>query len=477
MGELYDRLTAYGKGGAYPFHMPGHKRDGKRFCFQNPFSFDITEIDGFDDLHHPSGILRDAMERAASVYGSEKSYFLVNGSSGGILAAVSACVRQGGKLLTARNCHKSVYHGIFLRGLRPVYLCPPPVSGWGTAGAVPPSAVEAALSAEPDIEAVLITSPTYEGICSDIKEIARICHERKIPLLVDGAHGAHLAYRGEDSAFPPSALEQGADLVIESLHKTLPSLTQTAILHKRSGLIREDVLEWYLQVYQTSSPSYVLMASMDSCISYMAGPEGRADMERYERRLTELRAFAGGLVHIRLLEGEHCDISKLVLKADRMGGREFYDLLRTEYRLQPEMCTETYVILMTSPGDREEGFIRLKRALGEIDGRLGAEERRDRKNVGSWSGVPVRFPAPQAARTLSQMDGAPLEACPLSACAGKISGEFAYIYPPGIPLLAPGELVTEEILSILFRYREEGLEVRGPAEKDSLRVLAEEKPF
>ena len=467
MGKLYDELTAYGRGDDYPFHMPGHKRDEKRFCFQNPFSFDITEIDGFDDLHHPRGILREAMERAAAVYGSEKTYFLVNGSSCGILAAVSACVRRGGKLLTARNCHKSVYYGIFLRGLEPVYLCPPALPDWGTVGPVPPEAVERALFSEPDIEAVLITSPTYEGLCSDIAAISGICHAHGVPLIVDAAHGAHLAYAGEDPSFPPSAVLSGADLAVESLHKTLPSLTQTAVLHKRSSLVREDALEYFLQVYQSSSPSYVLMASIDSCISYMAGERGAADMKAYGERLAKLRGFIRALPRIRLLEAEDMDPSKLVIRAEGMGGKELYDRLRERYGLQPEMCTETYALLMTSPGDRPDGYERLKKALVEISGACGG--RKDR------AAAPVVYPAPEVKASPGELEGAPLESVPLSDCAGRICGEFAFIYPPGIPLLAPGELVTEEIAGILSRYREEGLRIRGSAELDRgrLRVLAE----
>ena len=192
--DLYEQLTAYGRTDMLPFHMPGHKRNSGIFGFNDLFSFDITEIDGFDNLHHADGILREAMEEAAQIYGSERSWFLVNGSSSGLLAAVSACVKRGGTILVARNCHKSIYHGIFLRGLTPSYLCPAGIPGFGAAGAVTPEMVRQGLRDCPQAEAVLITSPTYEGVCSDIAGIAEAAHDHGIPLIVDGAHGAHFSF-------------------------------------------------------------------------------------------------------------------------------------------------------------------------------------------------------------------------------------------------------------------------------------------
>ena len=357
MSKLYERLTAYGNSNVYPLHMPGHKRKGEKFSFGNPFAIDITEIDGFDNLHHPTGILKEAMEAAAAVYGAEKSYFLVNGSSCGILAAISACVSFGGKLLVARNCHKSVYHGIILRRITPVYLCPDMVSGWGMSSGISPEMVEAALLKNPDVEAVLITSPTYEGIISDVKGICEISHKYGIPVIVDAAHGAHFSFWD----ICESAVFCGADLVVESLHKTLPSLTQTAVLHKNSIWVDEMCLEWYLQVYQTSSPSYVLMASMDSCIDYAVSKQGKEDMESYVRELQDFRKEAGALSHMGLLSGSEAggfsyDISKLVIQAAGWGGKELYEKLRQDYQIQPEMHTENYVVLMTSMADNSVVF-------------------------------------------------------------------------------------------------------------------------
>ncbi|QNM04510.1 aminotransferase class I/II-fold pyridoxal phosphate-dependent enzyme [Qiania dongpingensis] len=465
MAGLYDKLVSYGKTDACPFHMPGHKRDGKTFRFENPFSFDITEIDGFDNLHHPEGILKEAMEQAALTYGAEKSYFLVNGSSGGILAAISACVRPRGKILMARNCHKSAYHALFLRGLRPEYLCPPAVSDWGMCGGVSAEDVEKALSEHPDAEAVFVTSPTYEGICSDIRKISETAHSHGVPLIVDSAHGAHLPFRKKsgESIFPVSAVEAGADIVIESLHKTLPSLTQTAILHKRSDMVKERDLEWYLQVYQSSSPSYVLMASIDSCISYMGSEDGKRAMIKYESSLEGIRRTFTELSHIRLLSERESDIgggvcydpSKLVIRGETMSGPKLYELLREEYHIQPEMCTEIYVILMTSVADSDQAFKRLKNALKDIDKKMAAD-----------SGWPFRkkavfLPRPQVVLAPAETEGNKMRACRKEDSEGQISGEFAYIYPPGVPVLAPGERITGEVLEVLSSYSENGFEILG----------------
>lgn len=457
MSKLYERLVAYGNENISPFHMPGHKRKNEKYSFENPFAVDITEIDGFDNLHHPSGILKEAMVEASGFYGSEKSYFLINGSSCGILAAISACVSYGEKIIVARNSHKSVYQGMALRGLFPVYLCPDLIPGWRTNGPVSQKEVERAILAHPDTKAVLVTSPTYEGVCSDLRGICETAHKRGIPVIVDAAHGAHFSFWG----LCESAVSCGADLVIESLHKTLPSLTQTAIIHKNSELVDERQLEWYLQVYQTSSPSYVLMASIDSCITYMAGEQGQRDMEVYLSSLGKFRENMRKLSHVKLMSGEESggffyDSSKLVIREEGRSGKELYDSLRLEYRVQPEMCTEDYVLLMTSVADGPEDFHRLFEVFVDI-------ERNWKKGCGKPEGHSgaAAFSNPQVVFSPGEALDKEQVPCCLKECEGKVSGEFAYIYPPGIPLLVPGERITGEILEVLKRYEAGGLEVLG----------------
>ncbi|MDD7388318.1 MAG: aminotransferase class V-fold PLP-dependent enzyme [Lachnospiraceae bacterium] len=491
MPELYERLKAYAASDFYPWHMPGHKR--RLVEFGNPFSMDITEIEGFDDLHHPEGILKEAMEEAAEVYGSEATYFLVNGSSCGILAAVSAAVPAGGKLLMARNCHKSAYHAALL-GQHQVSYIYPELEKDGFYGAVRASDVEAALEKDPGIRAVMMVSPGYEGVVSDIRSIAEAAHAHGCALLVDEAHGAHLPF-GKDCGilFPASALEQGADVVIQSLHKTLPSLTQTALLHlgKGSGMwIDRERIELYLRIYQSSSPSYIFMASIDHCIRLMAGEPGKLLMKEYAANLKAVRGrLKEQLQVLRLYEPEpeseqtpepeklpgseqrKCfyDPSKFVIisDAETADGSRLAELLRKKYHLEPEMNTDRYVILMSSPADTKEGFERMAEALVGIDCMLRAEtgsgHAADKSGSNTrpsvWGILPDR--APEAAMSPAEagaLQGSPV---PLSLAAGRICHDFIYIYPPGIPLLVPGERIEERHLDLIRVWQDHGLEVHG----------------
>ena len=488
--ELYECLRAYAASDFYPWHMPGHKR--RLVEFDNPFSMDITEIEGFDDLHHPEGILKEAMEEAAEVYGSEKTYFLVNGSSCGILAAASAAVPAGGKLLMARNCHKSAYHAALLGQHQVSYLYPEPEKD-GFYGAVQASDVEEALEKDPGIRAVVMVSPGYEGIVSDIGAIAETAHAHGCVLLVDEAHGAHLPF-GKDCGilFPASALEMGADVVIQSLHKTLPSLTQTALLHlgKGSGMrIDRERIELYLRIYQSSSPSYIFMASIDHCIRLMAGESGKLLMKEYAANLKAVRSRLKEQLQVLRLyepeseqapeqmavlkEREKCfyDPSKFVIISDAeiADGSRLAELLRKEYHLEPEMNTDRYVILMSSPADTREGFERMAEALIEIDCMLRAEARSghaaDAKKSGSnahssvWGSLPDR--APEAAMSLAEAGALQGRPVPLSQATGRICHDFIYIYPPGIPLLVPGERIEECHIDLIRIWQDHGLEVHG----------------
>lgn len=246
--------------------MPGHKRNAWGELPAQLYRLDITEIDGFDNLHQPEGILKELQEQAAACCGAEESYYLVNGSTGGILSAVSAALPASGHILMARNCHKSAYHAAYLRNLRTSYLYPKMLEDYDIFDMVSPEQIEEALDKEPDIQAVLLVSPTYEGRISNIRQISEIVHARGIPLIVDEAHGAHL---GWSDAVHENSCRQGADLVIQSVHKTLPALTQTALLHVNGTIVDRERLRRFLHIYQSSSPSYLLMASIDNALQYM----------------------------------------------------------------------------------------------------------------------------------------------------------------------------------------------------------------
>lgn len=493
---LINRLAAYARSDMYPFHMPGHKRrtgpeesfmNSCTDSFTNPFAVDITEIEGFDNLHHPEGILKDSMKWAADVYGADQTYYLINGSTGGILAAVCGSVPRGGRILVSRNCHKSVYHGICLNQLKTSYVYPQEIEGLGIQGGITAEDVDRMLNRYMDTQAVLIVCPTYDGIVSDIEAIARIVHRAGLPLIVDEAHGAHFRY---DAMFPVSALDLGADVVIQSVHKTLPSLTQTALLHIKCNrpdggcYADRERIDRYIHMVQSSSPSYVLMASIENSIYQME----QTDTAPYGKQLHRLRRRLGQMRHLRLADTgligqagiRDLDISKIVVSTrgtclypaedglTGFTGAQLDDILRREYHLEMEMCGADYVAAITTVMDSGEGLERLGDALTRIDTQLtDAGYKPDGRSGNQKSVYSMRC---DTAMSMGEAMEEKMASVGLEDSAGCISGEFVYIYPPGIPIVAPGEWISRPILEVILEYRDKGLPVQGPADQ-SLRTI------
>ena len=493
---LINRLAAYARSDMYPFHMPGHKRrtgpeesfmNSCTDSFTNPFAVDITEIEGFDNLHHPEGILKDSMKWAADVYGADQTYYLINGSTGGILAAVCGSVPRGGRILVRRNCHKSVYHGICLNQLKTSYVYPQEIEGLGIQGGITAEDVDRMLNRYMDTQAVLIVCPTYDGIVSDIEAIARIVHRAGLPLIVDEAHGAHFRY---DAMFPVSALDLGADVVIQSVHKTLPSLTQTALLHIKCNrpdggcYADRERIDRYIHMVQSSSPSYVLMASIENSIYQME----QTDTAPYGKQLHRLRRRLGQMRHLRLADTgligqagiRDLDISKIVVSTrgtclypavdglTGFTGAHLDDILRREYHLEMEMCGADYVTAITTVMDSGEGLERLGDALTRIDSQLtDAGYKPDGRSGNQKSVYSMRC---DTAMSMGEAMEEKMASVGLEDSAGCISGEFVYIYPPGIPIVAPGEWISRPILEVILEYRDKGLPVQGPADQ-SLRTI------
>lgn len=455
--------------------------------FTNPFAVDITEIEGFDNLHHPEGILKDSMKWAADVYGADQTYYLINGSTGGILAAVCGSVPRGGRILVSRNCHKSVYHGICLNQLKTSYVYPQEIEGLGIQGGITAEDVDRMLNRYMDTQAVLIVCPTYDGIVSDIEAIARIVHRAGLPLIVDEAHGAHFRY---DAMFPASALDLGADVVIQSVHKTLPSLTQTALLHIKCNrpdggcYADRERIDRYIHMVQSSSPSYVLMASIENSIYQME----QTDMAPYGKQLHKLRRRLGQMRHLRLADTgligqagiRDLDISKIVVSTrgtclypaedglTGFTGAQLDDILRREYHLEMEMCGADYVTAITTVMDSGEGLERLGDALTRIDSQLtDAGYKPDGRSGDQKSVYSMRC---DTAMSMGEAMEEKMASVGLEDSAGCISGEFVYIYPPGIPIVAPGEWISRPILEVILEYRDKGLPVQGPADQ-SLRTI------
>ena len=483
-GPLYRKLADYGASDYYAFHMPGHKRLVGEF--ENPFHMDITEIDGFDDLHHPEseGILTEAQRRAARVFGAEETHFLVNGSTAGILSAISGCTKQGGTLLMARNCHRSAYHGAELRGLKTEYLYPQYLEELGINGAVLPEDVEKALNEKKEIQAVMIVSPTYDGVCSDVERIAAICHSFGVPLIVDQAHGAHFRF---SEYFPEDAVSAGADVVIHSVHKTLPAMTQTALLHVQGEIANRERIRKFLSIYQSSSPSYVLMASIDACVDLIER-DGEELFAKHVRELKNFREscrelkwlYLAGLdsekdgiwqLEAKLAEfGQTADFdrSKLLISVRRanlagagLTGEELSRILRERYHIQMEMSGPDYVVGIAGIADSEEGFGRLAEALHELDQDMDEKIPVGVSTADKVSAKSNALPRLKAVLTIGEAAEAEGACRPLAACEGAVAGNYVYLYPPGIPVLAPGERVTEELLKCIEEWLEAGYEVHG----------------
>lgn len=469
-GKLTEALVKYADSGNYPFHMPGHKRRTNAMPVPNFYSLDITEIEGFDNLHCAEGILKDAQDRAAALYGAEETFFLINGSTCGILSAISAAAPAGAKLLMARNSHRSAYHAVFLRGIHPVYLHPGILEEFGVNGGIDPEEVEQALKKDPEIAAVYITSPTMDGMVTDIKTIASICHVYGKVLIVDEAHGAHFGFA---DFLPRSSVQNGADIVIHSVHKTLPAPTQTALLHVNGPRADRKRLRQFLAVYQSSSPSYLLMSGIDRCIAMLEDAsslfQGMQDQLQSFRKKTDL------LLAISILGKDvvgkanihDTDCGKLIIsvKNTLITGRELYDMLVQRFHLQMEMPAQEYVLGIVTFMDTVEGMERLADALLQLDGEL------------SGSDIPVTFPMyeewkekPDIVYTPAEADNLKKKTVFIQESAGLVSGEYVYLYPPGVPVLVPGERISENIRDQILNWRKLELPVQGPEEIGQNRI-------
>ena len=447
---LYEKLKAYANSDAYPFHMPGHKRmriDGLTT------DIDITEIEGFDNLHDPHGCLSVLQQNASELFGSRRAFALVNGSTVGILAAMRAMTKDGDRVLIARNSHMAVYHAAELCRLSTEYILPDAVNGRGIYASISPAAVEQMLTAHPDTSLVVITSPTYEGVVSDIKSIAAICHRYGARLLVDEAHGAHFPF---SDRFPQSAVSCGADAAVVSLHKTLPAMTQTALLLTDDDRLAND-LQRHLSVFETSSPSYVLLASIDRCLTFLKD-SGRA-FDDYIKRLDGFCQAAKSLRHLSLAHDElsnaenvfDLDRGKLCIFCNGcMSGKALMDTLRSDHRIELEMALGDYALAMTSVCDTDEGFTRLINALIKIDSKCVSADH---------PGIVSAPPLPQKRYTISEALNADGEMREIFEAEGRISREYVRAYPPGIPIIVPGEVISREVMSQLMNLKAAGNEI------------------
>lgn len=452
---LYDKLKKYSKSGVYPFHMPGHKRNTALSDGTMPYEIDLTEIDGFDNLHNAEGCILEVQNLAERLYNVKKAFLLVNGATGGILSAVRAMTNRGDKVLVARNSHKSVYNALELCGLTPKYIVPKVDKEFGINCSITPSQAEKAIMENPDAKLLIITSPTYEGAVSDIKEISRIAHLHNVSVLVDEAHGAHFPF---SKSFPSEAVASGADAAVASLHKTLPSLTQTALLLTSNESLINSFAE-NLAIFETSSPSYIFMSAIEKCLEFC---ENASAFDEYIKRLNSFNEKCKSLKKIKVLcygndeVKNHrffdFDISKITVSVRGLdiNGTQLAEILRNDFKIEPEMVCSDYVLLISTVCDTDEGFARLINALQIIDSKCSVKE----LNACRYS-----ITMPKIAVKPCECSGKDGEFCLLEHSIDKISLEYVWAYPPGIPIIAKGEIITQDIANIIIAQIASGINV------------------
>lgn len=463
---IFDSLMEYVNRGTIPFHVPGHKKgDGmdekfKNFVGTNILSIDVTVFKLVDSLHHPTGPIKEAMQLAADAYGSDMAFISVQGTSGAIQAMILSVVGDGDKIIVPRNVHKSVTAGIILSGAKPVFMQPEIDKNIGIAHGVTPETVKKTLEENPDAKAVLIINPTYYGVAADIKTIAEIVHSYDIPLIVDEAHGPHLSF---NDRLPTSALDAGADMCAQSTHKIIGSMTQTSFLQVKSGRIDINWVQQIMNLLQTTSPSYPLMASLDVARMQIA-TKGKELLDK----AIDLAEYARD--GINKIPGLYCfgkeilgqpgvfalDPTKITITCKGLGltGYELDQILADEYHIQFELSDLYNALAVGSFGDSKEKMDILLKALREISDRYYGT----RPIISSCleaPEVPERALSPREAFNAEKID------VPLKDSASMISGEFLLAYPPGIPIICPGEIVTQEVIDYVQALKDANLYVQG----------------
>ena len=463
---LFDALMEYVNRDTLPFHVPGHKKgvgideEFKNFIGENPFKIDVTVFKLVDSLHHPTGPIKKAQMLAADAYGADASFFSIHGTSGAIQAMIMSVVSDGDKIIVPRNVHKSVTAGIILSGAIPIFMQPELDKKLGIAHGVSPETVEKTLKENPDAKAVLLINPTYYGVATDIKKIVEIVHGYNIPLIVDEAHGPHLAFSKE---LPISALEAGADICSQSTHKIIGSLTQASLIHIKSKFVTPNRVQRNLNLLQTTSPSYILMASLD-CARRQIALHGEVllnkaiELANYVRN--EINKIPGFYCFGKEILGKPgsfaFDPTKITISCRDLGitGFQLDMILSEKYAIQMELSDFYNVLAVGSFGDTKEGMDRLLTALKEIS----------KEYFGINDPIPDFLDIPPIPSKTVNPRGAfyaDKKSVLLTESLGRISGEFLLAYPPGIPLLCPGEIITSDIINYVQDLKRANLYVQG----------------
>lgn len=454
--------------------MPGHK--GRRFyekyapkaaaLFNRLPDYDITEIPGADNLFQPETVIRRVMDRYRSLYGSRETYLLINGSSAGLMAAIMTAVPPGGKLIMARNCHKSVFNGARLGNITPVYAWPEIIEEYGICGEVTAEEIERAISEAPEASAVLVTSPNYYGVCSDIEAIGQAVHRHGMMLIVDQAHGAHLPFMNERLA----AEKGGADIVIDSTHKTLASFTQTAIANICSDMVDLDVFQDRLQMLESTSPSYLLMASLD-LNAQIIEDYGEELMKAWRENLMYFYRRYKEIPGLSLMTHPALDPTKLNLDMSSRGysGADLEEELEKR-GIYMELTTGNIAMAMTGIGNDRSDYDRLLEALAEISENAPVAKASSRGENEEMPGIceaerQINSHKPETVRVPAKA-----ESVHYTEAEGRVSAGLIIPYPPGRPLICPGEIMDGTILRYAFVLRQRGEKVIGMTADGFVRV-------
>lgn len=490
---LLDAIVEYTRERPVYFKIPGHRYEKgisprwRQWTGDGIFRFDLTEAEGLDDLHCPEGVIKEAQELTAEVFGARETFFLVNGTTCGNEAMVLTAAGEGEKIMVPRNAHKSVLMGLILSGAQPVWLMPEYDEKSGLWGSISPGQVEASFREHPDCKGVFLVSPTYYGVCSDIKSVSEICRGYGAVLLVDEAHGGHLYFGSEKygtEKLPRGAIRQGADLCAQSMHKVTGSLTQSSLLHVGSRRIDRGRLAANLHLVQSTSPSYLLMTSLDAA-RYELAMHGEEMLGKALKLAQEARSricrIPGLVCYGEELKDRgiyELDLTRLVISAEQLGisGFELADRLYDGYRVGMELADERNVVAVVTYANEREDIQKLVEALEDIAQRAGLRRRKESfTEYTAQSGESVRFAEtvqfgksvhgiPEYVLSPRRAYFAAKQEIPWQEAAGKIAGEPLIPYPPGIPLVNPGERISQEVWDYMENYRRKGLHFHGPAD-------------
>lgn len=437
------------------FHVPGHKKGyiyeklGYEDLFRNLYKLDTTEVPGTDNLHSPEECIMESLKIASETFKSDKTYYLINGSTCGIEAAIMAVTKPKEKIIMNKDCHQSAINACIVGDINPIYIKANINEHSNTLNGVKFGDVKAVIDRNLDAKALFLTYPTYFGNACDLKSICEYAHSKDMIVVVDEAHGAHL---GLSDKLPDTALSQGADLVIQSTHKTLPSFTQSSMIHIKGNRIDENRLSNMLRITQSSSPSYLLMASLEIAVDIYLN-KGKDLMEELLVNISEFKNDIYKLKYISIDESD--DKTKIFLNTKKLGitGYDLEQILREKYKIQVELANYYGVLLISTIGNTKEDFSKLKEALYEIDKKC--------KNEFTLRDIHYPLDMPKKILTPREAFYTDKKNVKINDSIGKISGEYIIPYPPGISLVSPGEEITEEVIEYIIECREKGMNVSG----------------